>query len=576
MARLTSVGLALLLLVASGPNTARELLTYEALVRGSYPRTVDLSAFTPDPSAVPATNAFQGLLRLSGTPATRMIYSDPAFVDARDLVLARTLPQDFAFEFIQEEGEIIPVRRGPQPSSHGGWEFVIEPGKVWNEPGDHGFSRAAVPFALQEKNANCLHNGVLMFLFRRDGAVSRVALQISGETCSYLKFDMWASLAAIYVPGPVAARAATLAVHRAEVAHRLPVRPLAQLATDYPSVSVAALAIGAARARTVYGLVVSGVNYVSACATRSGDYPFCEVLDLPSYSTAKSAFAAVALMRLQALAPDARTQPLRRWVAAGACQSAPWDGVRFQDALNMATGNYDSAGYEADESDARTRGLFLPLEHAGKIAFACGAYPRHSPPGTLWVYHTSDTYLLGTALNAYVKSLPGRAHADVYDDIVVGDVFRPLGLSPVTDTSRRTYDAVREPFTGWGLTYHHDDIARLANFLDVGDGRINGMVVLDPQMLATALQRNPDDRGLPAANLSNFRYKYGFWARNVQSLIGCARPTWIPFMSGFGGISVVLFPNGIIYYNFADDGELASFDWGNPAQQVQRIHDYCQ
>ena len=79
------------------------------------------------------------------------------------------------------------------------------------------------------------------------------------------------------------------------------------------------------------------------------------------------------------------------------------------------------------------------------------------------------------------------------------------------------------------------------------------------------------DRGLPAATSSDFRYESGFWARNVQSLLGCAHPTWIPFMSGFGGISVVLFPNGVIYYNFADDGELASFDWGEPAKQVRRI-----
>jgi hypothetical protein len=387
---------------------------------------------------------------------------------------------------------------------------------------------------------------------------------------------MWAALKASYVPGAVAERAAALAVHHAEVAHRLPQRSLAQLAQAYPSVSVADLAIGAAGARTVYGLVVDGVNYVSACHTRAGDYPYCAVLDLPSYSTAKSAFAAVALMRLQALTRAARTQPLRAWVDAQPCQRPAWDGVAFQDALDMATGNYDSALYEQDENDAKTRGLFLPLGHAGKISFACGAYPHRSPPGTLWVYHTSDTYLLGTAMSAYFKSLPGHEHADLFDDLVVSDVFRPLGLSPVTHTSRRTYDAAREPFTGWGLTWHYDDIARLASFLAAGDGRIAGEPVLDPQMLATALQRDPQDRGLPAANLANFRYKYGFWSRNVQSLLGCAAPTWVPFMSGFGGISVVMFPNGTIYYNFADDGELASFDWGNPAKQVRRIHDYCQ
>ena len=43
---------------------------------------------------------------------------------------------------------------------------------------------------------------------------------------------------------------------------------------------------------------------------------------------------------------------------------------------------------------------------------------------------------------------------------------------------------MREPFTGWGLSYHYDDIARLASFLNAGDGRIDGKAVLDPQMLA--------------------------------------------------------------------------------------------
>jgi len=50
----------------------------------------------------------------------------------------------------------------------------------------------------------------------------------------------------------------------------------------------------------------------------------------------------------------------------------------------------------------------------------------------------------------------------------------------------------------------------------------------------------------------------------------------VPFMSGFGGISLVLFPNGVVYYNFADDGALASFDWAAPAREVRKLGDFCQ
>ena len=47
-------------------------------------------------------------------------------------------------------------------------------------------------------------------------------------------------------------------------------------------------------------------------------------------------------------------------------------------------------------------------------------------------------------------------------------------------------------------------------------------------------------------------------------------------MSGFGGISVVLFSNGVVYYNFAEDGLNATFDWTNPAKEVKKISNYCQ
>ena len=51
-------------------------------------------------------------------------------------------------------------------------------------------------------------------------------------------------------------------------------------------------------ALSTFGFVYDGVNYVGDCPTRQGAYPFCGQLLLPSYSTAKSAFGGMALMRL--------------------------------------------------------------------------------------------------------------------------------------------------------------------------------------------------------------------------------------------------------------------------------------
>ena len=77
----------------------------------------------------------------------------------------------------------------------------------------------------------------------------------------------------------------------------------------------------------MYGLVVGGVNYLSACDTRSGAYPYCDVIDLPSYSLAKSVFAAAALMRLELLQPGASAQRISAHVPE--CATPAWNGVTF-------------------------------------------------------------------------------------------------------------------------------------------------------------------------------------------------------------------------------------------------------
>jgi hypothetical protein len=73
------------------------------------------------------------------------------------------------------------LQRGVQRRDHPYWEVVLQPGKVWDEVGDGDWSRASVSFSLQERAANCTHNGVLTWLYN-DSGVSRVAYQVSSET----------------------------------------------------------------------------------------------------------------------------------------------------------------------------------------------------------------------------------------------------------------------------------------------------------------------------------------------------------------------------------------------------------
>jgi hypothetical protein len=552
----------------------RLALTHDELNDAAAPPLpTEMSAYAPPANAMPPSNIFEGRLALGvarAGGAMHVLKDSYGYADANNGA-ARHLPP-FDFQFVQSGDALIPARRGAIASTHPAWEFILEPGRVWDEAADRGLTRAAVPFTLEERNANCMHNGVLTFLFGKDAKVSDVAWQIGSETCFYFKFDMWGRAAATYTPGPVADAARIAANYAREVASRMPTRPIETLARDFPGAdpsNFGAAGVIPAGDISVYGLVANGVNYVGGCETRFGPYPYCAVLDLPSYSLAKSIVAGLGTMRLSLLYPGSAHEIIASYVPDCAA-TGTWNDVTFGDAIDMATGHYNSPDDQADEDAPDLAPFFLANDNASRVRFACTHYPRKAPPGTRWVYHTSDTYLLGEALGAFYRAKAG-AGSDFYNDVLAGPIWKKLELSPPVYVTRRTYDAAAQPFVGYGLTLHPDDVAKLAAFINVDHGAVGGEQLVDPAMLRAALQQNAADRGLPGPN-EEFRYKNGFWAWNAQKSLGCKTPTWIPFMSGYGGIVVALMPNGMTYYYFSDSG---IWRWDKAAAEADRLKPFC-
>ena len=568
--------LVLILFSLSSFAVAREDLSYQTFQNGDYVKSVDMSAYAPSQDASLPTQTFEGYLQLSGNPTFKIINANKYFVPTEEIQQTKTLPTDFNYEFIQDNDVLIPVKRGPIPSNHTRWEYVLEPGRVWNEPNDNGFSRAAIPFSLVERNANCTHNGVLMFLFKTGGEISRVAMQISSETCYYLQFDAFGLLNASYLPATIANKQAIISAYNDEIAQRLPTRPIASLSTDFPSINTEHFAIGKSSGNTRTGLIFKGIHYTSNCPTRHGNYPYCDALNIPSYSTAKSVTAAIALMRIEQLFSGTANLPVSKYALNSGCQKTDWQGVSFGHLLDMSTGQYDSTDYMADEDSAKIAPFFITSKHSNKLNYSCNAYQHKTQPGKTWVYHTSDSYLLGSVLNVYWRNLPGKQGQEVFNDVLIKDIYTPLHLSQTALVTRRSDDNFKQAFFGWGLTLIADDIAKLSIFLGADKGRLNNEQILDVGMLDAAVQRDENNRGLQTAGLKNFRYQHGFWARNVQNEIGCKNPTWVPFMSGFGGITVALFPNGVVWYNIADDGLLSSIDFAKPAIEAAKFGSYCQ
>ena len=567
--------LAGLLVALAAIASARDNLSADAFGKRSLRTPVPMDTFAPSADAGPARHDVSGQLTFGGPVRSRTHVADPDFVSRRELALARSLPDDPVLELVHDGVHVLPAQRGPMAGKHGWWQWLFEPGQAWSEPGDGGRTRVALPFALVQRNANCTHNGMLMFLVGDGGAVSPVAVQVGSETCQYLQMDLWGLLPARFTPGRVANHAAIADAAAAERERGLPAQPLQAVSQRWPAVDVSALAIGDDRARTRHGLVVDGVHFASGCDTRLGPYPACDRLALPSFSVAKTSVAAVALMRLEKRYPGLATTPLRALSEGSGCRSDHWAGVRLVDLLDMTTGHYDDPAYMADEDAGKVAAFFDARTHALKLAFACEAYARREAPGQRWVYHTSDTYLLGAALDqALAKRTAGSAR-DVFDDVLLPDVFEPLGLSQMARYTRRTEDPAGQAFFGWGQFLRADDVAKLAHFLGPARGDAGAGAVLDARMLDEAMQRVPGAGGLQAAHLENYRYQHGVWARELGAQLGCEEPLWVPFLSGFGGITVVLFPNGVSWYSFADDGRLASIDFAGPAREVAKIRPLC-
>jgi hypothetical protein len=90
-------------------------------------------------------------------------------------------------------------------------------------------------------------------------------------------------------------------------------------------------------------------------------------------------------------------------------------------------------------------------------------------------------------------------------------------------------------------------------------------------MLSRVLQKGTTEHGLPAG-YPHLTYLDGVWVRDAAPNLGCATSTYIPFMSGYGGISVVLLPDGSVFYYFGDS---EVWDWTPAAKEIAKIKPFC-
>jgi CubicO group peptidase (beta-lactamase class C family) len=332
---------------------------------------------------------------------------------------------------------------------------------------------------------------------------------------------------------------------------------------------------------TTYGLLINGVHYVSGCQTRYGAYAFCDNMRLPSYSIAKSTFAGLAMMLLGQQFKTAVYGQLIRSYVPQYSDGGEWTNVTFSNTADMATGNYLSSGIDADESSPQERSFLTAEPYSAKIADAFTPFPHKAVPGTTWVYQTHATFILTQAMNSYLQQQQGSG-ADIFNAIR-DSVFKPLNMSQGSQSTLRTGNSASgKPFGGYGLFFIQDDVAKIGRFLNNSGGAINGAQVLEPTRLQESLFRaaNPAALGVPVPDRgmstvpNTFRYHNFFWAKYMTTTefpqYRCN--FWVSFMSGYGGNTVLLLPNGVTYYLFSDGNE---FHWYTAVNEINKIAPLC-
>jgi hypothetical protein len=575
--RLIAPALALCLLSASAaaapPDETRTVLTAAELLagQGAGPAPVHNAHFMPVGAHGPARHRFEGTLAVpefSLRIAQRSDWARPAR-PGQDAFPAVDL------QFFAQDGYLVPVRRGFLAERDGaeGWRLIVSPGRVWSEPGDEGFSRAAFPFLLTDALFNESHNGIATFLFD-DTRVSSLRLQVVQEATPWNQLDMWGQSPMTYRPHAIAGRDRLAAHFAEEIARSLPMRPWVELAGLVPGEAPPPIDRrgGGLAEVSAEGLVVDGTIYARPCRARHGDFPFCRYMRHSVYSVTKSMGAALILLRLaEKYGPEIFDLLIADYLDIDV-EHDGWRGVTFGHALSMAVGvGYKSRRREPldilpnEDNPTFIHWIELPsAEDKLANAFAVGDdYPWG--PGEVARYDTMHTFILAAAMDALLKSNEGP-DADLWD-MMQREVLRPIGAYHVPIMRTVEPDGARGlPILGYGLYLTIDDAAKIARLLQDG-GRHGGRQLLHAERLAEALYRT-GRRGLPTGDVGgDWDYHLSFWMQPYTAAGGC--DIWIPVMMGYGGNVVAILPGGMTAFRFADDEEYSVDDLIEAAAEVR-------
>jgi CubicO group peptidase (beta-lactamase class C family) len=529
-----------------------DLLTVKSFESGGpLEAPVANAAFAPDERAL-AAPAFTGVLKVHPAAMRTLPVLTQPLIQGRDV---RIFP-GLQLEFFTVGDVLVPVQRGEMVRETGGgltmsyWRVIPQPGKVWREPGDGDWSRAAFPIMLVNDTENHAHQGLATFLYRGN-QVSGLELQFVQQTGPYLikqYFVAWGFAQAEYAPVDASQLEARRAQAQVEFADRLPARPWSELIKTVPAGTLDGFGGPLYPKWQVAGaLVVGGTLYYQDPVTPYGSYPYPLEMRFGVRSITKSVFAPLSLLHLaQVYGPWVLTLKIGDYVPG---LDPKWRRVRFIDAANMSTGFGGVGGTRSDPNDILDGYLdgdydawYTAPSFADKIRqINATLHPYPWEPGTVMRYRDQDYFLLGAAIDSFIKSVRGT-QADLWQ-MVKTEIFEPIGIhqAPVVRTRE---SGGRDGIVWCNAGYYPtlDDLAKIALLFQTR-GAHGGVQILNrtltEDLLAArdAIAKNGDAGG-------NGLYEMGFHFLRYQNANGTVK--YLPSMRGSGDNEIVLYPNRMV------------------------------
>jgi len=503
------------------------------------------AAFAPDRTAQPAP-PFQGSVKLQASTLRTAPLLDAPLIGGRD---ARLFP-GVQLEFFTLGDRLVPVQRGAmvRESDAGAaasyWCAIPQIGRVWRQPGDGEWSRAAFPIMLVNDTENHARQGLALFLYRPD-RISAMTLQFVQQSSPYLipqYFVAWGKAAAEYQPADARGLDSMREQAQREIADRIPARPWTDLLAQVPPGTLDGFGgpLGPST-RVAAALLFQGALYYMDCETPYGAYPYPLEMRFGVRSVTKGVFAPLALLHLAEIyGPSVLSLTIGDHVRG---LDRKWRRVRFLDAANMASGfggtgstrtqpNDIYDGYLGGDYDAWYTAP--SLQEKLRLINAQG-HPYPWEPGTVVRYRDQDYFLLGVALDHWLRSLRGPG-ADL-GLMIREQILEPIGIHQAPAVRTRESDG-QEGILWCNAGYYPtlDDLAKIARLYQ-SRGEHAGVQILH-RALTEAL--------LSGRLLHSKQSRYAMGLHFVPHIDSHGRPTFLPSLRGSGDDEVILHPSGAV------------------------------